>query len=495
MEIDYTGILKYANIKGELTYEEINNLLPQELIQPDDIDKILAELRSQGVKIVDEPQQEIEDLPVMKDRVEDPTKIYLKEMSKSVLLEKQEEVDLAEKIERGYEQITRTVFFTLVAIDQLLSYREKVSTNRIPPDEFIRIGVVEPTRYQLKREKERIVSSLNEIDKKRTEILKIYHRGRFKEAETKKRDIKDIVCNLGLHFIYLDNIVETLKLYMDQPRNDETCKYELGAVLGVKPEEFISITKKIKGYQEETERAKEAMANANVRLVVSIAKKYTGRGLEFADLIQEGNNGLIKAITKFNHRRGYKFSTYATWWIRQAISRAIADQSRTIRVPVHMLELSHRVFKATKQYIAEVGREPTTRELASILAISERKVKGVYQIAQNTVSLDKPVESDEDSLFGDFIADERSGSPADGVTRMLLKNKIEEVLSTLSKKERAVIEMRFGLIDGVSHTLEDVGNSFEVTRERVRQIEQKAVRKLRHKNRRKKLEPLLDFLR
>ncbi len=496
MKIDYDRILKYADKRGKLTYNELNKLIPSELVQPDDLEKIISNLREHGVTVVEKSEhKKVKELPVMSDRIEDPTKIYLKEMSRSVLLNKNEEVEYSKTIEQGYEKITRAAFSTLVAIDKLLSYREKIISNRIPSDEFVRIGIVEPTRRELKRERDKIISYLYWIAKKRTEILMLYHMGKVKGIEKKKEEVKKMVIDLGLHFLYLDEIVSTLEEYLEELKGNETCRSEVEAILGRRIEDLPILIRRIKKYQRAVERAKEAMVNANVRLVVSIARKYTGRGLEFDDLIQEGNNGLIKAVTKFNYRKGYKFSTYATWWIRQAISRAIADQSRTIRVPVHMLELSHRVLKTSKRFIQKHGREPTTEELAGKLGVSERKIRTVYQIAQDTISLDKPVGSDDDSFFGDFIADENAGSPAGDVGIMFLKTKIEEVLNTLTDKEKEVIEMRFGLIDGVPRTLEEVGNMFDVTRERVRQIEQKAVRKLRHKNRKKKLEPYLDFLR
>ncbi|MCK4328547.1 RNA polymerase sigma factor RpoD [candidate division WOR-3 bacterium] len=496
MDINYDRILKFADKKGKLTYAELNKLLPTELIGPGDIDKIISNLREHGVTIIEKDEEKgIKELPVMSDRIEDPTKIYLKEMSRSVLLRKDEEIGFSKTIEYGYEQITRAAFSTLVAIDKLLSYREMIMSNRIPPDEFVRIGIVEPTKRELQKEKENIISYLDEIDRKRTGILTLYHMGGYKEIEKRKEEVKKIVFELGLHFLYLDEIVSTLEEYLEELKGNESCECEVEAILGRKIEDLPVLIKRIKSHQKAVEEAKESMVNANVRLVVSIARKYTGRGLEFDDLIQEGNNGLIKAVTKFNYRKGYKFSTYATWWIRQAISRAIADQSRTIRIPVHMLELSHRVLKTTKRFIQKHGREPTTEELAGSIGVSERKIRTVYQIAQDTISLDKPVGSDEDSFFGDFIADENTGSPAEEVGMMFLKSKIYEILNTLTDKEKEVIEMRFGLIDGIPRTLEEVGNMFEVTRERVRQIEQKAVRKLRHKNRKRKLEPFLDFLR
>ena len=264
---------------------------------------------------------------------------------------------------------------------------------------------------------------------------------------------------------------------------------EIGKVPLLTPDEEIALAKRM---SEGDEEAKRRMTEANLRLVVSIAKRYVGRGMLFLDLIQEGNLGLIKAVEKFDHTKGYKFSTYATWWIRQAITRAIADQARTIRIPVHMVETINRVLRTSHSMVQKLGREPTTKEIADELHIEESKVEEVLKIAQEPVSLETPIGEEEDSHLGDFIQDDEASQPSEEATYTLLREQLEEVLSTLTPREEQVLRMRFGLTDGKPHTLEEVGKEFDVTRERIRQIESKALRKLRHPSRSKKLRDFLN---
>ena len=267
---------------------------------------------------------------------------------------------------------------------------------------------------------------------------------------------------------------------------------EIGRVPLLSPEEETELALKIQAGGPDGEKAKQRLSEANLRLVVSIAKRYVGRGMQFLDLIQEGNLGLIKAVEKFDHTKGFKFSTYATWWIRQAITRAIADQARTIRIPVHMVETINRVLRTSHAMVQKLGREPTTKEIADELHIEQSKVEEVLKIAQEPVSLETPIGEEEDSHLGDFIQDDEASQPSEEATYTLLREQLEEVLSTLTPREEQVLRMRFGLVDGKPHTLEEVGKQFDVTRERIRQIESKALRKLRHPSRSKKLRDFLN---
>ena len=267
---------------------------------------------------------------------------------------------------------------------------------------------------------------------------------------------------------------------------------EIGRVPLLSPEEETELALKIQAGGPDGEKAKQRLSEANLRLVVSIAKRYVGRGMQFLDLIQEGNLGLIKAVEKFDHTKGFKFSTYATWWIRQAITRAIADQARTIRIPVHMVETINRVLRTSHSMVQKLGREPTTKEIADELYIEESKVEEVLKIAQEPVSLETPIGEEEDSHLGDFIQDDEASQPSEEASYTLLREQLEEVLSTLTPREEQVLRMRFGLTDGKPHTLEEVGKEFDVTRERIRQIEAKALRKLRHPSRSKKLKDFLN---
>jgi RNA polymerase primary sigma factor len=357
------------------------------------------------------------------------------------------------------------------------------------------VGVPEPSKEEIRREKRKVLSAMNYLERQKVRIIELLAEGDGKEEIEKiKEKIKTRMVKIDFQFRQIDEITRFLESYACELRDNPECTSEIEAIVGMDYEQLIHTVCEIKKWMRRVEDARVAMVNANVRLVISVAKRYSNRGLEFIDLIQEGNNGLIRAVSKFNYKKGYKFSTYATWWIRQAISRAISDQARTIRVPVHMIELIHKVSRIQKDYSQKHGRDLTTRELAEKLNLSEKKIKSIYQITQDTVSLDKPIGDNNDTFFGDFIASTKETSPAYPVVRMMLKTRLSAVLNSLTRKEREVLEYRFGLNDQIPRTLEEVGCRFRVTRERVRQIEQKAIRKLRHKKRKKALEPFLELL-
>ncbi|HID93198.1 MAG TPA: RNA polymerase sigma factor RpoD [bacterium (Candidatus Stahlbacteria)] len=517
MDVNIERIMKSVNANGELTYDELNRLLPEELASPEELDKLIMKLEDLGVTVVEEHKK----APAKRvlstiDRLEDPTKMYLREIGRVPLLSKDEEVKIAKAIEEGYEMIAKTAFSSLLAIDMLLKFKKKLEDGKITPEEIVRVGIPDPSPKLIEDEKRKILKILNTLEKKRNEIATLRKEGQKGKEKLKKRKrvVKKKVIELRLQFSHLDKIVGALKDYGAQlmekkkklaaygkTKNKEKIAQvkkeieELEDIVGMKEWNLRRTLKELKVWEKETEKAKRNMLTSNVRLVVSIAKKYMNRGLELADLIQEGNTGLMKAVSKFDYKKGYKFSTCATWWIRQAISRAIADQARTIRIPVHVIEIIQKVLKSSRAFYQEYGREPTTEEMAKRLGIPVKRLKTIYQLAQDTISLDKPVGDSDDTFFGDFVADEDKFSPAYSATYQILKERINKVLSELSHKERKVLELRFGLKDGTPRTLEEVGEYFKVTRERIRQIEQKALKRLGYKKRRKHLEPFLEFLK
>lgn len=506
MHQEVEKILKFVNRNGEVSYEKLNDILPDNLISARDFEEIISELEALGVKIVEDGYvEEVERLPTIDVRkLEDPAKMYLQEINSIPLLTREEETRIAQNIERYYIEITKLIFSTAIGIDAFLKYRSKIENRRIPPEEFIRIGIPAPSFEFLEKERKRILKTIDFFKKKRDEIIKLRRANKgVSFIKRRRRQIRKEVEKLNLQFGYIEELLSKIMLFYNKITQKKAAATATQAKVLLKEAEeklcmkwsnFEKLIKDIEKYKDKIVREKQEMTHSNVRLVISIAKKYMHKGLEFTDLIQEGNSGLMRAILKFNYRKGYKFSTYASWWIRQAISRAIADQARTIRMPVHMIEIIHRVLRETRILIQEYGKEPTSEEIADRLELPAHKVKAVYLLAQDIASLDRAIGEDSDSFLGDFIAAGSENSPAYAISRIMLRERLEEVLKDLTRKEQKVLRLRFGLHGEYPKTLEEVGLIFDVTRERIRQIEQKALRKLKYKERRKKLEPLLELL-
>lgn len=508
MRQEVEKILKFVNRNNEISYETLNDVLPDNLISARDFEEIISELEALGIKIVEEGRVEVEviDKPTSIDsrKLEDPVRMYLQDINAIPLLTREEETRISRNIEKKYLEITKLIFSIVLGIDEFLKYYSKIEKRRIPPEEFIRIGVPAPSFEFLEKERKRILDTMNFIKEKRDEIVKLREKGKPAPfIKRRRRPIRRAVEKLNLQFGYVEELLSKITLFYEKAKQQRNSKPHTQLKPVIKRIEdklcmrwgnFEKLCSDIEKYKDEIVKGKQEMAHSNVRLVISIAKKYMHKGLEFTDLVQEGNSGLMKAILKFDYRKGYKFSTYASWWIRQSISRAIADQARTIRVPVHMIELIHRVLRETRLLIQEYGKEPTPEEIADRLELPPSKVKAVYFLTQDITSLDRPIGDDGDSFFGDFIAAGSENSPAYVISRVMLRERLEEVLKDLTRKEQKVLRLRFGLHGEAAKTLEEVGLIFDVTRERIRQIEQKALKKLKYKERRKKLEPLLELL-
>jgi len=573
---DLKQLIAMGKDRGFLTYDEVNGLLPTDVVSSEQIDDVMIMFNELDIEIVDNEEEFREKKDKRKEEEEetvdtstigktnDPVRMYLREMGAVSLLTREREVEIAKRIEKGNQQVLKAVMSTSFTSKVISDIQEKLATGEmklreviksvedeegepVEIDQQVQLDNIIKSMSRLRDLEDRILRDMStmstkKMNKKQLTVIK-------RRLERNRKTVLALLEDINLNTPTIDMVIEQLqemnRMVLDargvirditqktkvpekamrrisrrlgKPKEFtvECHKYKLkagGELAKLYAQRFTEAEARIKNIEKEVEckvselsslvttidkgqflanKAKKELIEANLRLVVSIAKKYTNRGLQFLDLIQEGNIGLMKAVDKFEYKRGYKFSTYATWWIRQAITRAIADQARTIRIPVHMIETINKLIRTSRYLVQEIGREPTPEEIAEKMDMPLEKVRKVLKIAKEPISLETPIGEEEDSHLGDFIEDKKVMAPSDAVVSMNLADQTRRVLATLTPREEKVLRMRFGIGEQSDHTLEEVGQDFDVTRERIRQIEAKALRKLRHPSRARKLRSFLE---